>query len=356
MRKKNILFVFLLIAVMLVFSGCIGAPKKANDISGIDGGVFKTVNKGQIWAQKNLIPTNTGKPRTLASANYSVLEIDPNDHNAVYYGAVGNGLFYTYDAGNNWHKATGLGNITVRGIDIDSLDKCNIFAAGGNKVFRTTDCSRTWKQVYVDNHSSALVDAVLVDHFNGSNIFITVMRGDLIKSSDQGESWQTIYRFKKRITKLEMDPVDSRVMYAIIDGSDIYKSIDSGISWKRFDEALKEFKLESIVREILLFKENPKLIFIATQKGILRSDDSGITWSQIELIPPEKKAAVESVAVNPLNAQEIYYISGNTFYRSIDGGENWTPSKITTTRTGKKLIIDPVDPRIIYLGVWRQVK
>lgn len=343
--------------MVLVFSGCVNiSGKKQNDISAIDGGVFKTVNKGQTWSQKNLIPTNTGKPRTLASGNYSVLEIDPNDHNAIYYGAVGNGLFYTYDGGNNWSQAAGLGNITVRAIDIDKNDKCNIFAAGTNRVFRTTDCSRAWERVYVDNQALALVDAVLIDHFDGNNIFITVSRGDLIKSVDQGDSWQTIYRFKKKITKLEMDPADSRVMYAIIDGSAIYKSIDSGFSWERFDEALKEFKLESIVREILLFKENPKLIFIATQKGILRSNDSGGTWSQIELIPPEKNAAVESVAVNPQNAQEIYYISGNTFYRSIDGGENWIPSKINTTRTGKKLIVDPVDPRIIYLGVWRQVK
>ena len=330
--------------------------KKKNDISGIDGGVFKTSNKGQTWGQKNLIPTNTGKPMTLASANYSVLEIDPSDHKAIYYGAIGNGLFYTYDAGSNWRKASGLGNITVRAIDIDANDKCNIFAAGANKVFRSNDCSRTWKQVYIDNRASALVDAVLVDHFDGNNIFITVARGDLIKSLDQGESWQTIYRFKKRITELKMDPADSRVMYAIINGSDIYKSVDSGVSWECFDEALKEFKLKSIVREILLFKENPELMFIATQKGILRSDDSGVAWSQIELIPPEKKAAIESVAVNPLNEKEIYYISGNTFYRSVDGGENWTPSKINTTRKGKQLIIDPVDPRIIYLGVWRQIK
>lgn len=356
MLKKNILFISLLVAVALIFSGCINASKNKNDISGIDGGVFKTVSKGQIWAQKNLIPTNTGKPLTLANANYSVLEIDPNDHNAVYYGAVGNGLFYTYDAGNNWHKASGLGNITARAIDIDKNDKCNIFVAGTNRIFRTIDCSRTWERIYVDNQAAALVDAILIDHFDGNNVFITVSRGDLIKSVDQGDSWQTIYRFKKRITKLEMDPSDSRVMYAIIDNSAIYKSVDSGVSWESFDEALKEFKLESIVRELLLFKENPKLMFIATQKGILRSDDSGITWKQIELIPPEKNAAIESIAVNPQNAEEIYYISGNTFYRSIDGGANWTPSKITTTRTGKKLIVDPVDSRIIYLGVWRQVK
>ncbi|MCK4539888.1 hypothetical protein KAU09_01905 [Candidatus Parcubacteria bacterium] len=356
MFKKNILFISLLITVALLSSGCVNISGKKKDISQIDGGVFKTVSKGQVWKQKNLIPTNIGKPLTLANANYSVLKIDPSDHNALYYGAVGNGLFYTYDAGNNWHKASGLGNITVRAIDIDSTDKCNIFAAGTNRVFRTTDCSRAWERIYVDNQASALVDAVLVDHFDGNNIFITVARGDLIKSSDRGESWQTIYRFKKRITKLAMDPLDSRVMYAIIDRSSIYKSIDGGVSWERFDAALKEFKLESIVREILLFKENPKLMFIATQKGILRSDDSGAAWKQIELIPPEKNAAIESVAVNPLNEKEIYYISGNTFYRSIDGGENWTPSKIITTRTGKKLIVDPVDPRIIYLGVWRQTK
>ena len=45
-------------------------------------------------------------------------------------------------------------------------------------------------------------------------------------------------------------------------------------------------------------KDSPGLVFIATGYGILKSNDYGETWTNIELIPPEKKTDVNSVAVN----------------------------------------------------------
>ncbi|GAF89261.1 unnamed protein product, partial [marine sediment metagenome] len=44
-----------------------------------------------------------------------------------------------------------------------------------------------------------------------------------------------------------------------------------------------------------------------------------------------------------------------TFYRSLDSGENWTTKKLPTTRAGWKLLIDPDNPDIIYMGV-RSIK
>lgn len=352
MYKQKLFILFSI--VLLSTTACININTGGKaDTSGIDGGVFRSDNKGALWAQRNAVPTASGKALSLSGTNYSLLAIDPGDHRALYYGAVANGLYYTYDSANTWQKASGLGNITVRAIGIDAQDKCNIFVGTGNKLFRSIDCSRSWQQVYVDSEAQALVDTVAVDYFNGNNIYISVVRGDLIKSSDQGKSWQTIYRFNKRVTKLFLDPNDSRRMFAVVDGKEIQQSRDGGANWSKFDVVLKELKLEAGIQEFLLFKGRPELMFIATQKGIVRSNDSGTTWTQIELIPPEKNAAVEALAVNPLDEKEIYYIAGNTFYRSVDSGVNWTPGKIATTRIGKKIIIDPVDPRIIYLGVWK---
>lgn len=352
MQKYKILPLSILI--MLSLSGCINVKtNKTADTSGIDGGIFQSQNKGASWAQKNAVPAIGGKALSLAGTNYSILTMDPSDHKALYYGTVGNGLYYTYDSAATWQKASGLGNITVRALGIDVLDKCNLYVGAGNKLFRSLDCARNWEQVYVDNQAQALVDTAAVDYFNSNNIYLTVARGDLIKSADQGKSWQTIYRFGKRVSKFILDPNDSRRMYAVVDGKEIHQSKDGGATWNKFDDVLKELKLTAGVQEVLLTKGRPELMFIATQKGIVRSYDAGATWEQIELIPPEKNAAVEALAVNPADEKEIYYIAGNTFYRSVDGGANWTPGKIATTRIGKKIIVDPIDPRLIYLGVYR---
>jgi len=57
------------------------------------------------------------------------------------------------------------------------------------------------------------------------------------------------------------------------------------------------------------------------------------------------------MAVNPQNTQEIYYVTNTTFYRSLDGGENWKTIKMPTSAIGWKLLIDPKEPNIIYLGI-----
>ena len=56
------------------------------------------------------------------------------------------------------------------------------------------------------------------------------------------------------------------------------------------------------------------------------------------------------MALNPQNADEVYYITNTTFYRSLDGGKNWT-TKLLTSRVGSDLSVDPKDGNLIYLGV-----
>ena len=51
----------------------------------------------------------------------------------------------------------------------------------------------------------------------------------------------------------------------------------------------------------------------------------------------------------------IYYVTNTTFYRSLDGGINWSSNKLPTSRAGVKLLIDSKNPSIIYLAV-RQIK
>ena len=100
-----------------------------------------------------------------------------------------------------------------------------------------------------------------------------------------------------------------------------------------------------------MVKSETDTIFLATAYGLLKSGDKGVTWEQIQVIPPEKKATINALAVNPENSQEIYYVTNTTFYRSVDGGENWSSRKLPTSRAGWKLLIDPKNPSIIYMGV-----
>jgi hypothetical protein len=67
----------------------------------------------------------------------------------------------------------------------------------------------------------------------------------------------------------------------------------------------------------------------------------------------EKKANIFCLAVDPENSQGIYYATENTFYKSLDGGENWSSKKLPSTRAATALAIDPDDPKVLYLGFTR---
>jgi photosystem II stability/assembly factor-like uncharacterized protein len=173
----------------------------------------------------------------------------------------------------------------------------------------------------------------------------------VIKSSDRGESWKTLSRFKNNIKKIVISPHDSRIIFVATAQKGIHRSTDNGVSWTDLSENLKEFKDSKNLRDLVVSESQSGLIILATRYGLLKSINNGDSWSKIELITPEKKAIINTVVLNPKDAQEIYYVTNTTFYRSLDGGESWATKKLPTTRAGWKLLIDPEDPSIIYMGV-----
>ncbi len=348
--NKKLLLIILIIAISVVVSGCVRF-KTGEDTSSVDGGVFKTINKGRVWQQKVLIPTVSGRPKNFSSVSVASMVMDSNDNKAIYFGSVANGLFYTYDGGDNWWIAKNLGQATIRALAVDPSSKCIIYAAIGNELYKSIDCNRTWERAYYDNELTTTVDAIAINHYDSSVLYIGVSRGDLIKSYDRGENWQTLHRFNDKIKKIAIDPNESRTIFVVTSRKGFYRSTDSGNNWTDLSEVLKELKLKMDIKDLIFTESEPNVVFLATYYGLLRSNDSGDTWEKIELIPPEKEATINAIAVNPQDSQEIYYVTNTTFYSSIDGGQNWATIKLPTTRAGWKLLVDPEEPNIIYMGV-----
>ncbi|MFH0891468.1 MAG: hypothetical protein V1867_01675 [Candidatus Falkowbacteria bacterium] len=352
---KKLSMLFALLVLPVIISGCLlkVGPKNTAQ-SGTDGGVFKSINKGAGWQQRALIPTVSGKPRSFAGVNAASMAMDPSDRLAVYFGTEANGLVYTYDGGASWQTADTLVKGTVADVAVDPKNKCVIYAAVGNRLYKSTDCNRTWNQAYFDNDLMAVVDAVAIDHFDSNNIYIGVSRGDIIKSANAGADWQTVYRAGNRVRKILVDPNDSRNIYVATNVKGVFRSPDAGANWaemKSLMDTVKEHKLGTDIKDMIITQDESRMIFLATFYGLLRSKDGGETWEKIELIPTQNKAAINALAVNSKSPQEIYYVTNTTFYRSSDSGANWATVKLPTSRAGWKLLLDPEDPNIIYMGV-----
>jgi photosystem II stability/assembly factor-like uncharacterized protein len=114
------------------------------------------------------------------------------------------------------------------------------------------------------------------------------------------------------------------------------------------------------VTSIDVVLNNPETIYVGTASGGLwRSTSGGTKWEPI--FDDQPVASIGAVAIdqnvpdiiwvgtgegNPRNSQT----SGNGVYKSIDGGKKWTHLGLENTRNIHRVIIDPTNSDVVYVG------
>ena len=296
----------LLIALATMTSACsLTIGGSGSDSPTVDSSLFVSVDKGDTWRPITAMPSVSGRAGSIAGISVNALVADPQDNRAVYLASYEDGLFYTYDVYSGWNQVKGLPKVTVNDVEVDPRNKCIIYASLVNRVYRSSDCSRTWEQIYFDNNASVLVNALVVDHYNPKNLYIGTSRGEIIKSIDSGLSWRTIQRLDEGVSHLLVSPTDSRQLFVATTKNKIFSftsntntnsansaDIDANFlveNWTDLNEVLKSFELGSNFKDIII-NEKDGTMFIATSKVILRSRDNGFTWESLSLIQPEKEA------------------------------------------------------------------
>jgi len=348
--KKQFQLSIAILSLLLVLTGCGVSVQGGNKApTGNDGGIFRTDNKGASWLPKSLL-TVSGRASSFANVDASMLYFDPTDSKTIYFGSVNEGLFYTYDRGESWQRSASLGRVTVKALVVDPQFRCTIYAAVDNKIMKTIDCGRAWTQVYYDNDVALKITALIMNPGDKSIVAATT-RGEIMKSLDRGESWQVITRFKDKIAEVKISPFDSKVMLVAGEKTGMQQSTNSGVTWTSLVTNMKEFVKANTFKDLTFSGSTAGLVFLANGYGILKSPDNGTTWSKISLLTPDANAIINALAVNPKNDNEIYYVTNTTFYRSLDGGQNWTSKKLPSNRAGAVLMTDPDQGASVYLGV-----
>jgi photosystem II stability/assembly factor-like uncharacterized protein len=311
------------------------------------------------------VPEVGGRVQTIADLDVNTLTMDPEDSSALYLASVGSGLYYTYNIQNGWSHVDSLPSATINDVKVDPQNKCVIYAAIQNRLYRSADCTRTWTQVYFDNNAGVSVTTIAIDYAHSQNIYIGTSRGDIIKSIDSGSSWRTIHNLTNSIGRLIISPLNSSLLFVATTQNQVYSftsntttnagnssNIDQNFAvdnWTDMNAALQSYSLGSNFKNIVVSAQDGT-VYLATDKMILRSPDNGITWENIKLIPPAKDAAINAIAVNPQNSNDLYYVTNTVFFRSADGGVTWTTQSLPSGRGGHVLLIDFKNPNNLYLG------
>lgn len=350
---RKIFFAFSLLAVLVLFSGCainLGGTKS----TGPDGGVWKSTDGGIIFEQVKEVPATGGKIASIADIDVLRMLFDPQDNDTIYLSTMGSGIVYTNDSGATWRQFKQFAKARVRAVAVDPKDKCNLYALSGNKMFRSTDCGRFWNESYFHQNAEVALTDIIVDYHNPSIVYMTTSAGEILKSANYGQSWTTVHRAKRgAFVDLAMDTRDSRIVYAATLKYGVQKTVNAGADWTDLGVGLKEYSGSHEYKSMVVDSATASSLILVSKFGMLRTRDGGETWAVIELLPGEKKTSIYSVAVSPMDSDDIYYTTRTTLVKSMDGGKTWSSQKLPFSRSASRIIIDSEDPKIIYMGVRR---
>ena len=136
--------------------------------------------------------------------------------------------------------------------------------------------------------------------------------------------------------------------------SPLFKSTDGGANWNNDTFGFKDFS----VQDLAINPVQPSILYAATSRGVFKSTNSGRTWSASNngLL----SGSISRVVIDPATPSRIYAVALGAdsatrgVYRSVDNGNNWTRTSngISSNNTILGLAIDPVNPAILYAGLF----
>jgi photosystem II stability/assembly factor-like uncharacterized protein len=129
----------------------------------------------------------------------------------------------------------------------------------------------------------------------------------------------------------------------------------SGLKWR----LVGPFRGGRVVAVAGVPGDSRTFYFGAVNGGIWKTTDGGTVWRPI--FDDQPVGSIGAIAVAPADPQTIYVgtgesdirsdlSSGNGVYKSSDGGATWTHVGLEDTRQISRIVIDPRDPGIVYVG------
>ena len=281
------------------------------------------------------------------------------DSKTLYIGTAGGGVWKTTNAGASFKPIFDKYCMSIGCIAIDQAHPATVFVGTGESnmrntvsvgdgLYMTTDAGDNWTKVGLD--STEHIAKIIIDPKNDQNIYAAVPgplwsdskhRG-LYKSTDGGQTWNKIFYINEKTgcADVAVDPTDPDIVYATTwefrrfpyafnsggKGSGMWKSVNGGKTWKELKDGLPAKPFGRIA--LTLAPSSPKnmiAIVEAKETGLYISADGGETWkSQSATVNVVSRPFYFScLVIDPKDPKRVYR-PGYGFSYSDDGGYSFT--------------------------------
>jgi PKD repeat protein len=165
-----------------------------------------------------------------------------------------------------------------------------------------------------------------IDRTNDNNMFGELYYGDFERSTDGGNSFNSITNGTPGngdwVTPWEQDPVLPNVLYAGFD--QLYKTTNQGNSWAPV--GTQGF---GNLKDIEIAPSNTQRIYVSTDYQMFRSDDGGVTWTNVSAGLNNSGGAITRIAASSYDHNKVWatlsgYQANEKIYYSANGGTTWT--------------------------------
>lgn len=187
-------------------------------------------------------------------------------------------------------------------------------------------------------------------------VYLGTTNSWIYESDDDGATWKRLARLGTAddlvVDHLIVDEANPKTMYAGVwkmdeQGGGVYVSHDGGHTWI----AGQGIKGQS-VRSLAQATSNPDILIAGSMSGVFRSKDGGEHWTQISPLGSEEIHKVESVAIDPTDANIIYAGTWHLPWKTTDGGKTWHSIKegLIVDSDIFSILLDPDFPSTVYMS------
>jgi len=239
------------------------------------------------------------------------------------------------------------GSFSVAAVDRSSdTAYAHAYYGLGRDLYRTVDSGRSWLPLGPQPDSA--IGYGLAVSFAESRHLLAANTSGIARSIDGGGAWKQELQLTD-VDLIQYDPSRPAVAYAVSHSTSAvtyYRSDDDGVSWIPLTPPL--IPGEFIRLTFAVSRGGTLLIPVDNPTGgrLLRSSDTGKTWSSVALPAPESRLESRLI-VDPVSPHILYDLTRLGLFRSEDDGASWARRGSGIPLT---LAIDPAEPSTLYAG------